>query len=397
VGGSLVAPGDDLVRSSFGNHACSVFGGTVYDACGRPEVGTRTERAYGLHPIDERAGILLERMTAEKNFIFKAPLEAVRGPYSGTVSGEIDSFGGPMMRFSARATLLALGGAAIAALAAGPDTSATARSQEKEPKNVKEALQFSSWPGKNGPLKPGVKVVPSALPPLSGFTVTKDTLSLTQVGTSPVLLRSAKLANGDDVVRIEIRVSQKNTDEAHEALLAEMDMTQAPISRVAIRGDQNGIPVGDLNFVNSLEPSRLGTVRFVRNNLCVSVEGLNGPMAGLINMAKAIDALILQEPDLSRKELEAQIPVVHQFAPQVNTLAPLSSTPVMLEASDPRGRSLQYRFGGNIGQILVDKSKSPPGVTFRATTQAGLAELSVLVVDENLLFSSSPTEITVKN
>jgi len=36
-------------------------------------------------------------------------------------------------------------------------------------------------------------------------------------------------------------------------------------------------------------------------------------------------------------------------------------------------------------------------VTFRATTQAGLAELSVLVVDENLLVSSSPTEITVKN
>ncbi len=53
TGGKIAGDDDaDPVRSGFGNHAFTVFGGYVYDACAGPQTGTRTETQYVSDTVD---------------------------------------------------------------------------------------------------------------------------------------------------------------------------------------------------------------------------------------------------------------------------------------------------------------------------------------------------------
>lgn len=299
-----------------------------------------------------------------------------------------------MMIELARVLLLALAASESWTGLAETDPPTLSPQEGDQVKSAKKALQFASWPGKHGPLKPGVKFVPANVPSLTGFAVSRDTLEVLKVADEPILMRAVTLTQGSTTVRIELRVSQKSTDAAQEALLGSVRRIQAELDSW-IRGDQNGIALGDLNFVDSLDLTHLGSVNFVRNNICVVLQGMNGPTAHLVEMATAIDALMVQEPDFTAATLASQIPVISQFSPQANPIGLLSSTPIKLEASDPQQRTLQYIFNGNFGQIRVDRTLSPPGVTFVTTTQAGTAQIDLLVVNENLLYATARAEVTV--
>jgi hypothetical protein len=293
--------------------------------------------------------------------------------------------------------LATLAGILVMSAAAAPkDPHPVMANQSKPINDAKTLLGFSSWPGKKGGLKPGFKFVPSSYPALGGFAVAKDTKRVEKVSTENTLLRALFLTRGTEQVRIEIQVATVSTDDAQEALVTKLSMSQADLDRIYVRGDQNGLLVGDLNYTNSVDGAKIRALHFVRNNIRIMLNRSEGSTADLISLGQAIDAQITAEANFTRTTLKTKIPTITTFAPQSAIIPVLSSTPVTLAAADPSGLPLEIQLTASLGQITKDDTVTPPAILFQSDNQTGAVTLGVTVINENLFFALHSATVTIQ-
>jgi hypothetical protein len=284
--------------------------------------------------------------------------------------------------------LLGVVGMTSAALAGDP-------LQDKGIERAEKSLGFSGWPGKQGALKPGVPFDPATLAPLSGFTVDKDARRL-HPRDSRTVLRNLVLRRGREEVRVDLHVGMASTDELQEAMMRELMLTNAPLDWIYVRGDQNGIVVGDLNFVNRQYATNLRFIHFVRNNIRVHLSRSEESTADLRALAQLIDTKIKGEKDFTPDALGALVPKITTFAPQASTISTFSSTPVTLTASDPGGLKLEIQLKSDGGPLTRDEHVTPPAVLFRSYSWKGKATLTATVINENLLFASASASVAIE-
>jgi hypothetical protein len=289
-----------------------------------------------------------------------------------------------------RLPLFLLGFLGLTATAAPVDPIQNAGSERS-----KETLGFSGWPGKKGSLKPGVPFDPANVTSLSGFTVDRDTRRLDS-RASRTVLRSLVLRRGREEVRVDLQVGMTSTDELQEAMLHHIMLTNAPLDWLYVRGDQNGIAVGDLNFVYRDYATNLSFIHFVRNNVRVHLARSEGSTADLKALAQEIDAKIKGGKDFAPDTLGALVPKITTFTPQAATLPTFSSMPVTLTASDPGGLKFEVQLKADAGQLTRDAGVAPSAVLFRSNNWKGKAILTVTVINENLLFASASTTVTIE-
>src|SRR6185295_15947874 len=263
------------------------------------------------------------------------------------------------------------------------------------PQDDKTILGFDTWPGKAGALKPGLNFVPSSVGALAGFTVSSDKHKDLKAGDSKSLMRQVDLKKDAEGVRIQIQVSQQDTDDAQSALLGTVSARQAGVEGLK-RGDQNGIAVGDLNFVTGRAGAPVFMIDFVRNNIRVQVaKSSEETTVDVVAVATAIDGQILAQPSFTKKTLKTQLPTITTLAPVSASVVPGGTTPMTLTATDPQGRPLQYVASAKKGTLQGDLTVSPPVLTFKAGDDVGTATINVLVYNSNLLFDVANTSITI--
>ena len=264
--------------------------------------------------------------------------------------------------------------------------------QQTRINEAKKEVDFDSWP-RSQPLKPGLKFVPASVSSLGGYSIKKDKRLVVEIGRSKSLMRQLFLEKGAEQVRIELLVCPTETKDAHEALLRKIAGSAMPVELLR-RGDRNGIQVGDLNFVREIDPALVSFIEFVRNNIMVHVRTEDSTL-NVVALATEIDRQIVAEANFTTETIKTRIPTIKAFAPQSSTIAQLSSTPITLNVTDPQGRKLEFEFNGHLGQLKRDDSVTPPTLRFTSDDRPGQAKITVLVINENLLFDSAETAVTV--
>jgi len=256
-------------------------------------------------------------------------------------------------------------------------------------------LHFKRWPGKNGPLKPGLALRLRDTPELGGFDVRSDERRIREIPFLSVE-RSLWLTRGADTVLIEIEVVVTSTDEAQEALFRKATTTSmADVDHIYRWGKEIGVDVGDMNLVpRGMREEDLGALRvldFVRNNVRVQIRG----SIPVLDLARRIDFKIRAQPDVSPEGLLARAPVIVTFTPSACSVPILSSVPIHLVAHDPAGQSLEYEFESSTGKVERRGGHSDDPTTFFTNHESGTASLKVTCFSESLLFQTATTQIEV--
>jgi hypothetical protein len=271
-------------------------------------------------------------------------------------------------------------------------------------------LQIHRWPGKHGPLKAGFVFDPKDYAELNGFVPTVDD-RVFQVATGllsahirrTVILLKNQGQPSEVGVQVEIRVLPTSTDDAHQALLDYFSAFQIDPLHIALKfASTLGLQLGDVSFVpvgSTLSNiGQLGNIEFVRNNVVViltRVSGAPGTAPDLSAIAREMDQRIKNQQDYTAKQLPALFPVISSFVPQVATIHPMSSTPVSLTATDPRGQKLEFQLDASFGSL--EGTGAPPALTYFSNERTGTAALTCICIDEGLLFVVATANVTVQN
>jgi hypothetical protein len=275
-----------------------------------------------------------------------------------------------------------------------------AQAQNPYVTSLENTLGFSSWPGQGGPLKQGFAFQLSGFPALSGYTLASDDIPLTTLSLG--VIRNLTLANGSQAIDLSIGVAPASTNDAHTLFLNTLLTLQLDVGATFMRGDLNGIPVGDLNFVyqGATTGNVGGYVGFMRNNVMIAITDANPDNPTTVNLyqlATAIDSMIVAMPSLTVTAFNASTPLITMFSAPSSSLQAAEgvSTTVTVAYSDPTGSSgpLSRQFIANSNLNVTDTGG--PTVTVSAGSTLGTVPLELVVINAYLQFSSQSISFTV--
>jgi hypothetical protein len=257
---------------------------------------------------------------------------------------------------------------------------------------------FDTLPGKAGPLKKGLVFVVSDYPQLAGFSVVRDDFDAEMKNLG--MMRRLELTRNSEVLDVTIAVAHTSTDNAHELLLlAELALSQASFIATMKRGDQEGVAIGDFNFVakGTTTSDLEGYIAFVRNNvLCVIRDGRPDSPSTLDvkGLAADIDTRITFLPELTPAGFDALRPIVTAFSPADSTLVAeeMSSTTLTIAVSDPSGEAVKKQVSAE-GKLQIDTTVDP--IRISPTDAIGVIAIELIAINESLQFSTAQTVVTV--
>jgi hypothetical protein len=177
-------------------------------------------------------------------------------------------------------------------------------------------------------------------------------------------------------------------------------VTQGDYKMGYIRGDKEGINIGDFNFVSpgAIGSSTFDYIAFARNNVfCeLSAEGAEKPHAlGIIkSLAEQIDARIASQPNINAESFNASRPKIIEFRPTQKKLLSHEDafTTLQIQVTDPANQLLSLQLT-SAGQLRIDDSTAPPVV--RVTHAMGSIPINLLAYNTSLQFTVATTHIEV--
>lgn len=276
-----------------------------------------------------------------------------------------------------------------------------ARAEDAEAIDV---FDTSAWPGKNLPLKPGFRFHPADYPQLNGYAVKRegDDDALTEFGW----LRQFHLGSGEHEIWVVIGVGSGSNESAQRLLVADERRISYGLQPTYVRGDRIGIELGDVAVLDAgaTREDLSDRIRFVRRNIYVKLQGyLWGPPDRKLNplltsLAKAMDARILAQPDVSPAGFEVLRPIVSKahLSPDTVVLrdAPDGWATLRVTTSDPRNEQVRVFADCRLGAKL--RRQEDGSFLVRGDGIAGDIPIVLRVVNESLLFSESDVVLRVR-
>ena len=266
---------------------------------------------------------------------------------------------------------------------------------------LKAELGFSTWPPVGGgPLKRGLAFVLSDYPSLAGFVITGDSL-VTDFATYG-LIRQVELTRGSEQMDISIGVGPDSTTNGHELFIRSGPASQQlAYTENFQRGDPLGLQIGDLNFISQdATPPDVGAyIGFMRNNvMCILRNATpDGPLSvDLGQLATAIDAKIMAQPDLTPAQFDAGRPDIVTFTSADTTLqatedaSTTMNVVVVDHTTPPQPVSRTFQSDGNF--TIVDTGTT---VTVSPTSTLGLLPLQLFASNPLLQFRTATLSILV--
>ncbi len=221
---------------------------------------------------------------------------------------------------------------------------------------LKELSDFESWPGKTGPVRAGVRLSKGIIPILEGTTDIRPNRTPGLWGVENNLVRYwSRWQMGETIItgredytedRVEIWIVVAETAaEAHEYLIERYFYTSLPFETRVPRRDQPNV-AGDISF--------FGGRKFIRNNIVVEISAKGKMKDKLRETAEQIDALLLTRPTAT--SADPFKPVIERLEIAQDTVERESKTKLFVEATDPYGGDLVYKWRGTDGGIGKDES-----------------------------------------
>jgi hypothetical protein len=265
---------------------------------------------------------------------------------------------------------------------------------------LKAESNFSSWPGQSGTMKQGLNFQPGRYPALASFFVSSDVVTADYLSYG--LIRTLTLTNGVGTLGVTIGVAVDTPSNGHELFLrSDAANRDLDYFTAYTRGDLNGVPIGDLNFVppGATSSALMGEIAFMRNNIyCAISEDTDNPSGVDISaLASQVDASIVAEPDLTASQFDSERPMIDTFSPNATTLSASAgdSTIASVAITDPTGNSgpiiRQFLDGGNLD--VMDSGGAT--VVISATSAVGSLPLTLVAVNALLQFSTSTVMLTI--
>lgn len=252
--------------------------------------------------------------------------------------------------------------------------------------------------------KAGFALDPNTINALDGYTVATDVLREEERGVMG-MQRQIEMIKGNSRLRLDIGLTQDPILKI-ENILRHFTTSSSHIAfeHRSVNGRSLGIEIGDVVYVSngSSNKSILGEIIFFRSNIFISIVELpTQPPAGdmfslsvnLKPIALEIDAQIQSLPDHSVQELRALLPVIAEFSIAENVeLEPGDRIDLTLSVSDPRGLPLTILHTGRDGDVLTEGP-----MQYQAGSKVGTHTLTVVVVNDHLLYSEDTLSIDVRD
>jgi hypothetical protein len=267
---------------------------------------------------------------------------------------------------------------------------------------LKADLAFSTWPPVGGgPLKRGLNFQTSDYPALAGFSVAADSLVTDYAAFG--LIRKLELVRGGEQLAVSIGVALGSTGNGHELFLRAGPGNQELVYADAYeRGDALGIPVGDLNFISqdAIPPDVGGYIAFLRNNVvCILRNASPGnPLSvDLRQLAAAMDARIMLQPNLNAAQFNAGRPDIQTFTSNAATLQAMEGVSTTLNVlvvdhTTPTPEPILRSFQADGNFTIVDNGTT---VTVSPTSALGLLPIELFASNASLQFRTATLNIFV--
>lgn len=264
--------------------------------------------------------------------------------------------------------------------------------------DMKQELDFASWPGKEGDLKKEVHFKVSDFGALRNCQ-RHDNLSFNTIRTDTKFefemfkRLSWRKASFEHHYRC---VAHTQSENAHEMMFMNIPaVTQGDFGQGYKRGDKEGRRVGDFNFIpvgiNTIND--FGTIAFVRNKVfcAIGTNNTDGAFAvDIKNLAEQLDKKIVALPNLSAKEFDALRPKIIEFrlAKKQLTTRENAFTTLVIQIIDPANDSFTTLLS-SAGQLQINTSVDPPEI--RVTHTTGTLPIYLTAINSSLQFSTSET------
>jgi hypothetical protein len=184
----------------------------------------------------------------------------------------------------------------------------------------------------------------------------------------------------EDAKRVLLRVDVSeapSVTEARELLLRTLAQFQSPLIERVSDGP------GDIAF----GPSGYRSVAFTRANIVVVVRNAGDEVESVEAPARELDRLLHEGPDADRSSVR---PTIRRAEAEVASVAGRRRVRLLVEAEDPLGRHVWFRFAAQSGAFLAQDD----GVVFHPEDE-GKQAVEIRAVNENLGVAVEQVEFTI--
>ncbi|MBN1348185.1 hypothetical protein JXJ21_02130 [candidate division KSB1 bacterium] len=250
---------------------------------------------------------------------------------------------------------------------------------------LKELADFYNWPGKSGAIRAGANLAKYTIPELEGAPITHhySNPSFWRVDNKINIKRAHTYIFTDtDLIHIHLTVSE-TCEGAHEYYIRRLYVSSLPFEVKVPPGDSTKI-IGDISFY--------GARHFIRNNIAVEFTPEGELINKLVTIASQLDSILLMCP--TAVSADPFKPVIEKFDIARNTVKPQSYAKLFIEARDPLGEGLTYKWEMTNGGIDV---RDTGEYFYYSSYDEKQDTLTLHVINEAGFLSSAELIITVSN
>lgn len=232
-------------------------------------------------------------------------------------------------------------------------------------------------------------------PLIAGFRFLKRDYSLleswimrsdmVQYSGEPWVHRRIVLEKKEDILWIDIFVAQERSTDVYDALFEsyldyEYDYARVPAVEYEL---------GDTCFVDEEHLS----ADFVRNNVAVKLAAAGTVDINLVELAKLMDEMLKANPTFLTLEESGKKPIIKAFSCEEYVKRD-GKAPLQIDAVDPDKEELTFTFETTSGS--VNKESKMPGYYYRAGNECGTQTITLHVINEKNVVTTSHITIMVK-
>lgn len=241
---------------------------------------------------------------------------------------------------------------------------------------------------------PGYKFNPKNIPFLNSYKIEND--NTYYQGRSLIgVQRKITLKNkNNNIISIHIHIAQDKTLDTSSII---KNIIKSPFLSTGFaynKKDHKKVGIGEVLYANVLGPIKGGIrsgVLFSRNNIIIQVlNRTTGTTLDIEPLAKQIDKDIDNTVKVTFKEIEAYKPIIEKLKLDKEDIKEYTQTKLTIQIKDPNKKSTQF-FYETKGDVIEENGQ----YLFDSPIKLGKDTLTIIVVNDHLLYSEKTIEFTV--
>lgn len=239
---------------------------------------------------------------------------------------------------------------------------------------------------------PGYKLKTQQIPFLKDYKIEDDEIDYDSLNSLGVQ-RELVFAKKDSKIYINIYVSQSKELKPVNIISNIINRSSRTVSNTFNKQDHKAIGVGEnlYTYQPKIKNSIGISLLFSRNNIVVEITDRSKKRTlDLKPIAEQIDKDIDNKVKITFKEIESHQPIIEEFYIHKNEIKPYTETKLEIKIKDPN-KMKTYLFFKTKGEVIKENNQ----YLLDSPIKPGKETLTIIVINDNLLYSKKTIEFTV--